>query len=72
MTASAAQICRDMGWTVGTELLSCDLIRRRIRITAIGHKMILAEQIEVDGFLEPFDDPPESIWSLTTRNWEQI
>ena len=71
MTASSAQICRDLGWEVGTLLRTCDQFDRvEIRITAIGNEEVLAEQVR-DGAGIEIEEPCELLWELTCRDWER-
>jgi hypothetical protein len=72
MTASSAQICRDMGWGPGTVLVSHatkDLHQSVIRLTAIGRRLVLAELVEPPE--RPVLGPVEAAWTLSYRDWEQ-
>lgn len=71
MTASSAQICRDMGWEVGTVLSARDPdgTERQVRITAVGETQVLvAYRLLRD---EPVPDPVEMILVITCRDWEK-
>lgn len=71
MTASSAQICRDLGWDIGTVLSARDNdgTERQIRLTAIGECEVLAvHQLVRDELVE---NPQEMIVRLTCRDWER-
>jgi hypothetical protein len=64
--SSAADTCRENGWTVGTRLsgahgTGCIVIQ----ITAIGDDLLLARQVEPVPLTE-------SLWSLTIRQWTRV
>lgn len=70
LTASDAQICRDLNWQPGTRLAAVDAPRLQIVITAIGRRQILAEQIHCHG--GPLEQSEEHVWRLTSRDWIPI
>ncbi len=71
MTASSAQICRDLGWEAGTALEEVGNPSVRIALTAIGRIYVLGEQLEPLGKDAYCGDGFESIIDLRLRNWQR-
>jgi hypothetical protein len=62
---SAADVCRDRGWSVGTVLEGEEGHGpSRITITAIGRRQILAQKSGGDSY--------ESTWTLSCRCWGEV
>lgn len=67
----AADICRAHGWGAGTYLVGDEGRGPEvIEIAAVGERYILAKTITVNG--EGVDWAPESLWSLTCRDWVTV
>ena len=67
-TMHAAQVCRAMGWDVGTRIKGNEGYGESvIEITAIGEKRLLAKMISHKG--QP-ENHGESTWTLACRDWE--
>lgn len=64
MRGPSAAICRLLGWTVGDVLESHDP-PGRIRLTAIGDGLVLAEDLTTA-------PPRESLWELYYRDWSKV
>lgn len=66
-----ADYCRRKGWGVGT-VLSGERHGHvdRIRITAIGERLVLAVHVECDGREVPHRG--EGPWTLTLRKWKVL
>ena len=64
--SSAADTCRENGWTVGTKLSGAygtgSIV---IQITAIGDDLLLARQVEPVPL-------PETTWTLAIRQWTYV
>jgi hypothetical protein len=75
-TMGSAEICRQENWPVGSTLLGSvsfrGMVRQvRIRITAIGRKLILAELISIDGaVVEGIYD--EVVYDLHSCDWRRV
>lgn len=68
---SAADVCRDKGWTVGTRLAGDEGYGVTvIEITAIGEQQMLAKRISHGG--NPVKDSRESSWVLWCRDWQEV
>lgn len=70
MTASSAQICRDLEWTPGTRIAAPATSRAmdtEAIITAIGDRGVLARLVRVEGI--ELDDPFEALLDLHSRDW---
>jgi hypothetical protein len=67
---TSAEICRHNAWGAGTRLIGEPLPKevdrrpRKIQITALGLRAILAVQIEPE-------ELPEQAWCLKTRDWSE-
>ncbi len=73
MTASSAQICRDLGWVAGDELQWQDPATEkvtRIRLTAVGRTSVLVDLIEFDGAAVRLDD--DHPFCLNHRDWQKV
>lgn len=67
---SAAQLCRERGWTVGTRLVGDEGYGPSvIEITAVGETLVLAKGIFRNG--APVTDR-EASWTLTARDWQRV
>jgi hypothetical protein len=70
MNASSAQICRDLGWPVGT-LLECAEQQTVIRITAIGIEEVLAVAVREGGRDLDSARSFELLWDLRVHDWQK-
>lgn len=76
MTASCAQICRDLDWGPGTVLRG--VLREseqricRLLITAVGETHVLARELRADDGAAATEFLPEFIWDLRSRDWERV
>ena len=65
-----AAICRERGWTVGTQLVGDEGDGPTvIEITAIGEKLILAKALSRNGRRTPYRG--EGTWALDCRDWKE-
>lgn len=73
---SDAEICRQNGWGVGTQLEGVESngrglsIANVIQITAIGEEAVLAKCLSHNG--EPCCYSREISWTLTLRDWKEV
>jgi hypothetical protein len=67
MSASSAQICRDLDWQVG-DLLEC--LGDVLQLTAIGVDLVLAREIKLNGKM--IAHPVERAYDLHESDWEKI
>jgi len=69
LICSSVEICRRMGWGVGTELVAADCEKFRVRITALGERVVIVRIITAANG-QPVE-PNECIWELNYRDWQQ-
>lgn len=66
-----ADICRENGWTVGTQLVGDESHGPTvIEITAIGEALMLAKMVTHCGFTAAYRG--ETIWTLDCRDWRVV
>lgn len=69
-SGSAAAICRERGWEVGTRLVGDEGYGPTvIELTAIGEHEVLAKCVAHDGFART---DRETSWVLWCRDWAEI
>ncbi|WP_442785974.1 DUF7241 domain-containing protein [Methylobacterium sp. C25] len=67
----AADICREHGWGVGTQLAGSDGFgTTTIEITALGNQVMLARTIGQNG--RPASYARDRPWRLSDRDWKKI
>ena len=72
---NSAELCRVNGWSAGTVLEGTESgtgwsTTSRIRITAVGERIILAKKLWQDGVA--VEHPDESCWTLECRDWKPV
>lgn len=68
---SAAAVCRENGWGVGTRLVGDEGYGPTvIEITALGESTMLAKQISHDG--DTRKAYRENNWALWCRDWKEV
>jgi hypothetical protein len=70
MTASSAQVCRDLEWRVGARIATPGKRpgqNTEAIITAIGDRGVLARLITIEGV--ELDEPFESLLDVRCRDW---
>ena len=70
---NAAETCRQNGWVVGDVLEGDEGYGpSRIRITAIGARVMVAVETWRNGKPLPADELSEGPWSLECRDWKKV